>query len=143
MLIWFQRADEVVCAGPADLNVPATGAEPNPAASDDAPGLTPPTQAAAELARQSAGEEVPAPASSNGTPQDPAEAADKAADADDGELKAADLRALTVKDFQEAMKQVWHYHVLQCFSMYFAGLSKWFTRIEESMKVGFMSVQGT
>ena len=106
MLGWVQRADEIACAGPANLDVPATGAEAQAAKSDVSPGLTPPTQAAAELARQSAGEEGPAAPSNDSSPQESAEAADKAGDADDGELKAADLRALTVKDFQEAMKQV-------------------------------------
>ena len=78
----------------------AQQAIPEPA---EAGKVTPPTQAAAELAKQSAGEEAPAPASA--APVQDAAEADAEAD-DDLEPKPVNLRALTVKDFQEAMKQV-------------------------------------
>ncbi|KAK9842953.1 hypothetical protein WJX74_004820 [Apatococcus lobatus] len=92
-------------AGPSDLEVSTPAAAPAAADLSGAPGVTPPTQAAAELARQSAGEEEAAAPATAGMSQGSAEAASAAAEGD-GELKAADLRALTVKDFQEAMKQV-------------------------------------
>ena len=99
---WQASCDVVVTAGPSDLEVSAPAAEPAVGDPNGAAGMTPPTQAAAELARQSAGEEAPAP--SLGASEESAEA-DRAAAEGDGELKAADLRALTVKDFTEAMKQ--------------------------------------
>ena len=77
-------------AGPRELAAPAESAEPS--SSGVTSGVTPPTQAAAELAKQSAGDEAPTSTCAEAE--------------DDDEPKPVDLRALTVKDFQEAMKQV-------------------------------------